>query len=220
MRIRRSRFIRFLKWSLLAFGVLLAVLCGPVATWLQSKELHDTQDSPDAVYILSGERHSHLRDQGFEEYLRTLPERADVTILLGMSDTVGRWSPEHQRNLLVHEWRQIEINRILKESGRPALKVLLVPGTYTGTDGEMEALAAYLEDQSSIGTLALLSSSFHLRRSHTRLKAYLQRDLSLFLIPAASWEDRMPWTVALELGKMLRDKLGWSRVPLLSREKA
>ena len=51
-----------------------------------------------------------------------------------------------------------------------------------------------------------------------RLSKYLDRDISVNVIPAASWEDRMPWTVVLELGKMARDVLGWSRAPVLSRE--
>ena len=107
-----------------------------------------------------------------------------------------------------------------EESGmtNDGYRIQIVPGRFSGTDGEMEALAQYLENQHEVKSLALVTSPFHIRRALGRLDVYLHRDIKVSAIAAkAKWTDRAPWTVLGELFKMGRDFLGLSRCRLLSR---
>ena len=109
--------------------------------------------------------------------------------------------------------------RLLQESAMTDdLRIEIVPGIFAGTDGEMEALALYLENHHEIRRLVLVTSPFHIKRSLGRLDLYLSRDISVSAVAAkVKWNDRAPWVVLSELGKIARDSIGWSKVPLLIR---
>ena len=136
-------------------------------------------------------------------------------ILVGNDLLKCRWCPEDQLNLTRSEWSA----RALKEKLAPGvLPIEIVPGIFSGTDGEMEALSNYLDKHKDVNRLVIVTSPFHVRRTLGRLDKYLLHGLDVKAVAAEpKWTDRAPWTVLGELFKMERDALGLSRVPWLSR---
>lgn len=196
---------------------LLIILVCPVGTWLQCRELQGLDVKADAVYILAGARHQGIRLDALRQYLEH-SEKVAPLILVATNPMEGRWNRERQRNLKMHEWAVYEIEKMLRSMGADGCEILIVPGIFTGTDGEMEALEDYLSENPAVRSLVLISSSFHLRRVLLRFTHYAGDEVAISVLPAGSWEDRMPWTVLIELGKMGRDMLGLSRNHILSRE--
>jgi len=100
----------------------------------------------------------------------------------------------------------------------PNTSLQIVPGVFNGTDGEMEALAEYLELDTGIRSVALVTSPFHIRRVLDRFGVYSDREIEVRVVSAAAaWKDRAPWIVLGEMLKMARDRMGLSRTPGLSR---
>jgi hypothetical protein len=82
----------------------------------------------------------------------------------------------------------------------------------------MEHLGHYLRSRPGIRMLGLVTSPFHARRAYPRARVHCPASVMLGVIPGArTWEDRAPWIVAFELFKMVRDAVGLSRSPGLSR---
>jgi len=203
-------------------------LAGPCATWLQGRErwvfpraaggLADAR--PDLVYLVAGERDQDRRISAVASYVQSLPAPADraaapgapdARIFTGHERACGPFSRTERRNLEVGEWAA-------RKLGTLGLAASLVPGRFNGTDGEMAALAAFLRDRPDVRTLAVCTSAFHVRRVLWRLRKHLDRDRAIVVICASPrWNDRAPWTVLAELGKMGRDALGLSHAPVLSR---
>jgi len=165
-------------------------------------------------------------------YEQTSESTAPVAILIGNDSVSGRWSREHRRNLSKAEWAVKKLGADLTKAERRVSRVGLpnyrvdgsavceiVPGRFSGTDAEMEALASYLTTRPDVRTIAVVTSPFHMRRAAWRLRSYLDRDIEVFVIRAEpALIDRAPWVVLLELGKIFRDFLGLSRARFLSRE--
>lgn len=225
------------RW-LIGFALFVAVivfLVWPVGTWLQHRSvwlMQMNQETPDAMYLVAGARDQVRRIDALLNFVHVAglsrPDKPDTVfpaILIGNDPHNSLWSREDQRNLETSEWSRKRIQRGLQATGgkRPLgsvgdWPVEIVPGEFSGTDGEMEALVTYLRNRSSIQSIALVTSPYHVRRAVWRLKKHLDNDIEVYAISAeAKLGDRMPWVTLSELAKMVRDCLGLSRVSLMSR---
>ena len=84
-----------------------------------------------------------------------------------------------------------------------------MPGTFSNTDGEMEALATYLKAHPEIQSIALVTSRFHVRRLLQCYDRHIGQSPTVSIIPGVSyWKNRAPWIIIGEYAKLLRDKLG------------
>ena len=142
-----------------------------------------------------------------------------MVIWIGNDRSKGRWSKDEQCNLTVGQWAVKRVEAELQAGGiSGGFSIIKVPGRFNGTDGEMEALASYWRSRADVGSVALVTSPFHARRAVWRLRRYAGEAAVIRVVCArAIFRDRAPWVVLAELVKMGRDRLGWSRVPLLSR---
>jgi len=195
----------------------LAALSGPAASWVQCRERWiDAESIPDALYLVSGEKSQQRRVESLlaAAAARSITNTLPLTVLVGNDRARGRWSREHQRNLAAGEWGK---RRILDGAPEGSLSVRMVPGAFAGTDGEMEALALFLESRGDIGSVALVTSGFHIRRVLRRFDEYSGGEVRACAVAATHWTDRAPWIVAGELLKMVRDAMGLSRAPVISR---
>lgn len=217
----RQRHRRLLK--VLAILVLLALvlLGGPAANWLQLPHRQADPAQPwDAVYLVCGARAQQRRIRALIEWLARTPSPPPV-ILVGNDPQRSFWSHDHQRNLTRTEWgvnalEQWHRARYAALDAPPAIQV--VPGAFSNTDGEMQALAAFLR-RHPYRRVALVTSRFHARRAVARLENRTPEIFDIAIIPGApNWENRAPWIVAAEYLKLLRDTLGHAQTPLLSRQ--
>lgn len=182
-------------------------------------ELQGTDIDVDAIYLVAGGRDHGRRVDALCGYAETQADPVSQKFLIGRNEKLSRYNREMQRNLSYQEWAIFDIEKKFNKPGKEKVSVSIVPGVFTGTDGEMEALAGFLDGNSDIKSLAVVTSPFHFRRTINRLNEYLHNDIQILCVPASGkWYDRAPWTVLGEIAKMTRDALGWSRVPLLSRE--
>jgi len=188
-------------------------------------------DVPDAIYLVAGAEDQHRRIAALVVCLtsaannsRQKTQKGGSIILIGNDCVEKKWSEEDGRYWTMAEYAEMKLSSVVRRSS----SVLRPPGAegleivqgerFYGTDAEMEILGGYLEERTNIVDIALVTSPFHVRRAAGRLRRHLDRDVDVLAIKAESiWQDRAPWVVAAELGKMLRDALGLSRAPLLSR---
>lgn len=206
--------------TLLAIGI--CVLAGPVANWLQMRErVIPTEEQVDVLYLVCGARSQHRRLYAMLEYLAGLPDENGLPLLLVGNDAENSlWSRSKQRNLTRAEWAVEHLRKALEDDAAISPVIILVPGDFHGTDGEMEALAAFLASAPEIDSLGLVTSPFHARRTVSRLRKYNSSETRIYLVPfEAGWIDRNPVRVLSELLKMLRDSAGLSRTPGLSRRR-
>lgn len=213
----------------IVFGAVVAVavvivLVWPVGTWLRREDLYvGNEIRPDAIYLVAGAKDQNRRIYAIMQWLEGHTSLASgmkgasgirhpassIRILIGNDTSEGRWSREEQRNPTMSEWA------VRKLAG---WGTEIIPGQFSGTDGEMELLAGYLKGRLDIRSIALVTSPFHFRRAVRRLHVYLTQEVKVFVLPAEErWVDRAPWMVLAELAKMFRDRLGLSRSRLLSR---
>jgi len=196
-------------------ALVVAGLSGPAGTWLQTRELwiHDG-DAPTALYLVAGEKDQDRRVEAAARWLCPPSGGQRVgTVLIGNDWSVGPYSRRYQRRLTVAEWA------VEKMQMRGVTNLTIVPGRITGTDSEMAALAVYLEGQSENRMLVVVTSPYHVRRVVSALQRHLRPGVDIRVLCAtARWQDRAPWTVTAELLKLVRDHLGLSRAPFISRE--
>lgn len=199
-------------------GILLGLLMGPAATWLQVRSSLPTPGAKiDAIYVLAGEREQDRRIKAVLAYWTQggSGEGTPPELWVGNDPNPGPFCPEEGRNLPVSEWT---LRKILLPTGHGVRSATIVPGHFAGTDGEMQALAAYLEERGSMTNLLLVTSPFHMRRARSRLLSHLSRKVTVYAWAGpSSWKDRLPWVVASEGLKLLRDAAGWSEAPWISR---
>lgn len=198
----------------------LALLCGPAADRLQMRErLADPAQPWDAVYLVCGARAQQRRIRALTAWVARAP--SPPAILVGNDPQKSFWSREHQRNLTRTEWGIEELEEWKRtqygeDAGSPVIRV--VPGEFSNTDGEMQALADYLR-VSPHRRVALVTCRFHARRVMERVEKHAPGNIAFAIVPGApNWENRAPWIVAAEYLKLLRDSLGHSQTPLLTRQ--
>ena len=210
MMKRISRYV-----ACLAVLILLGLI-GPGGTWIQARRFWaDARFAPEALYLVAGEKDQDRRVDALLTYTVQPKEgrHAPPLYLVGNDDSTGPFSRQANRALSVAEWAQAKLETAV------VVPTEIVPGTFSGTDGEMAALAAYLDAKPEIKGVALVTSPYHIRRALCRLKAHLKRPVDVRAVRAdPQWSDRAPWTVAAELAKLVRDSAGLSTAPFVSRK--
>lgn len=191
----------------------LLVLCGPAATWLQSREAWAVPMRDwGAVYLVCGAR---AQDRRIQALLAWLPSynAADApspVILIGNDPQKSLWCHSHQTNHTRTAWA------VEKLASTVTLPLAVIPGSFHNTDGEMQALAAYLQQHTNITSVAMVTSRFHARRLLQRYHTHIGDHPPAGIVPGLPrWQNRAPWIVALEYLKLLRDRLGLTH--LISR---
>jgi len=212
-----------------------ALLVWPVGTWLQGRgDWIDPGTVPDAVYLVAGARDQNRRVQAVVDFVHARARRQkdpdsgsgarDVRLVLVGNDLQsGAWSPEEQATLTKGKWGVKKLRASLRVSSPPGLqadgvRIVIVPGRFSGTDGEMEALSDYLAGEPALSSVVVVTSPYHVRRTLQRLRHHLRSDVQINALSATETPgDRSPLLMLSELGKMLRDSLGLSRSLFLSR---
>lgn len=198
-------------------AIALAFIMGPAASMLQipaEQAIGPITESVDAVYLVCGARAQNRRINTLKYWLEQHGD-AKQEIWIGNDTQNSLWSRKHQRNLTRAEWAHEYIRTFLPDSAT----CILVPGAFSNTDGEMLALAQYLESRPDMKTICLVTSGFHARRTWKRFNQYAPAQVQALVIPVRGhWENRAPWIVVMEWAKMLRDKLQLTQHPWLSRQ--
>ncbi len=197
------------------------LLSGPAANILHCRHRTAASSDPwDAVYLVCGARAQQRRLLALMQWMEDAPRPAPL-ILVGNDSHNSRWSRPHQRNLSRAEWAVDTLEnwrseRDGPEGSTPAIRI--VPGRFSNTDGEMQALATALHRTPDMQRIAIVTCRFHARRALRRLETHAPPGVIIATVPALPyWEDRAPWMVAAEYLKMLRDALGLTRVRWLTR---
>lgn len=221
---RSTYFVRCVRYAVISLAMLVLLLAGPAADTLQAKRhTASPAQSWDAVYLVCGARAQPRRLHTLTQWMEHTPPPAPL-ILVGNDDQISLWSRPQQRNLTraewgilaLEDWRSNHIN-----SYHVAPEIRLVPGAFDNTDGEMQALADTLRHSPEIRRIAIVTSRFHARRALCRLRTYAPPGLTIAVVPGRPhWEDRAPWIVAGEYLKLLRDALGYTRTPFITRRPA
>jgi len=202
---KRARHIGIAILVLLAVS---AVLSWPVAGWLEGRESWVAPGARvDAVYILAGNSDA-ARASGVAAWLQDGGWTG--RILLSHDPSKGSWSRKDQRNLTMGEWAFRHLNEALAEADLD-VPVEVVRLDMRGTDAEVASVARFAEERPDVRTIALATSRFHIRRTRMRASRYFTEAPGM--IPGErTWQDRAPWVVGAELLKMLRDRLGLTKI--------
>jgi hypothetical protein len=214
--------LRRLAKAAFAAALLLVILMGPAATCLQSRgEWADPNAAWDAVYLVAGARAQDRRIAALTDWLAATPEPASagrMRVLIGNDSQVGHWCREHQTNHTRAEWAIEKLEEAPAATSR-ASGPEVVPGAFSSTDGEMQALRDYLAAHPGIKRVALATCRFHARRILAGAGRHCASADRVFgVIPGpAYWENRAPWIVLGEYAKLLRDTLGLSLASGLTR---
>jgi hypothetical protein len=214
--------LKYKYWAI-GLAVILLIICLPAATWLQ---VHKQQALPekqwDAVYLVCGASARNSRIQALEKwYTETLNSASPPAplILIGTDSQKSLWCGRHQTNHTVTAWAVENISDLkLTDNEHPSI---IIPGKFSTTAGEMVVLADWLKKHPEIESIALVTSRYHARRALQRLKAHVSPKLTIGIIPGvAGWHNRSPLTVILEYLKIIRDSLGLSDAPIISRSRS
>lgn len=199
-------------WGLLSVAVLASGYIG-VAQWLQQRSAWvGPHVSLDAVYIVAGSKDRGRRVDAVVAWMQR--SGSSSTMILIAEDPNGNpcLDEKGERTPAVR-WQS---ERIASEL--PLAEIAVVPGHYYGTDGEMEALAKFLESKPAIQFIAIATCRSHVRRALQRARTHVTTARVVGAIPAASARvDYTPRRVASETLKILRDSLGLTRAPFLHR---
>lgn len=219
---------KFAKATVLGIVVLTVLLCGPAASWLQMSALRiDPSEHPDALYLVCGARAQNNRITTLVNWVnkQTAIDRKQQSgvahdapvILIGNDPQKNCWCRTHQTNHTVTAWALEKLGAKLPVD--TASNLTVVPGSFSTTDGEMAALSEYLLKHPQIKTIALVTSGYHSRRAVLALRRHAPSHINIRIVSgSSSWHNRNPLTVAIELLKILRDSLGLSHAPIISRE--
>ncbi len=205
------------RWRLrILFGLLLAlsIAVGPAAHLLQVRtQWAGAAADTDIVYLVCGARAQQRRLQALQSWFdQHQPD--DVRIWIGNDTQNSLWSRQHQRNLTRAEWAYAFVSQHFYQHG-----IAIVPGSFSNTDGEMQALGDALRDDETVHTVALVTCAFHARRTLQRFKQHAPDGIHVQIIPVVPhWENRAPWIVAAEWLKLIRDQLRLTQHPWLSRQ--
>lgn len=171
-----------------------AILSGPVATWLQCHDRRPGVQAVEVVYLVAGSGDQARRVHGLVAYLNEaeIPSR----VLVHSDPLKGGWSRKEQRNLSVGEWA---VETIMTQARVPCE---VLAGDYASTREEMRALASWAGER-GVTSVGLATSPYHARRCVVRLTETAVDDLTVLVLPVeTAWRGRYPWTVVSELLKI------------------
>jgi hypothetical protein len=200
--------------TILIATVAIGLLCGPGATWLQARHAWIAPtETWDAVYLVCGARAQERRIAALCEWLDKEHDqlKPDLMILVGNDSQKSLWCRKHQTNHTRAEWTVEQLQEQIPSGITPSTKqgITIVSGSFANTDGEMIALACFLDAHPEIEAIALTTSRFHSRRLLQRFRLHAGEDIEVGIVPGISyWENRAPWIVLGEYLKLLRDRLG------------
>jgi cellulose synthase/poly-beta-1,6-N-acetylglucosamine synthase-like glycosyltransferase len=174
-------------------------------------------EKSDVLYIVAGAHDQDLRVYAATAWLRKT--RQQPLVLAGNDGALGGWSSAAQRNITMGEWVVVKLRRSMASlPGGGDVRIEIVPGDFRGTDGEMEALAAFLSRDNVVRRVTVVTSAFHVRRAVTDLRRHLGAAGAVSAVAAEPRiNDYLPWVVLGETLKLARDNLGMASVPLMSR---
>ena len=213
--------------------ILLVIAYIAAARWLQQRSAWITPHAEvDALYILAGSPSRSERIDAVLDWVSKYDSRP-ATIFIPEDRAAGNYSSESGRVVPV---AQCQIERLeqsciprLNGSSRPAgtissripsrwHDIVVVPGHYHGTDGEMQALANFLEPHPAYRRVALVTSRSHIRRALLRARTHSADPRILGVIPArCTLRDYAPRRVISEYLQLLRDALGLTHAPFPHR---
>ncbi len=220
-----SRF-KHLVIPVLIFIFLSVIICGPAATWLQSqKQWAAPEKQWDAVYLVCGAHAQNNRIKALDVWLQQRPvgHPSFSPILIGNDPQQGLWCRKHQTNHTVSAWAVEKISDLLDSKSSSFSIQRSALSTFSTTDGEMKVLADYLKFHPEIKSIALVTSRYHARRAQQRLRYHLnqEQNITIGIIPGIKRiHNRNPITVTIEHLKIVRDNLGLSHAPIISRPQA
>ena len=213
---------RTLAASVCTVSLLLACMMGPCADGLQSRRVWaDSREPWDAIYLVAGARAQDRRIKALSGWMAnasTHSASGSVRVLIGNDPQAARYCTRHGTNHSRTEWAQ-EILATELASAHAALPAEVVTGTFSSTEGEMQALRDYLQRHPDVKRIAMVTCRFHARRLLGSARRHNPcESLAFGIVPALPcWEDRAPWIVLGEYVKRLRDVAGISGVPGLTR---
>ena len=199
----------------------LLLICWPGAGWLQVRKAWITPEAdPNAVYLVCGASAQDRRVAALANWLKLHAGSTNSTlpiVLIGNDPQKNRWCRQHQTNHTVTAWAIEKLDLALAELPVEYSPVV-VPGEFSTTDGEMQALASYLREHSQIESVALVTSRYHARRCLERLQAHISTEVEIgFIRGLHNWRNRSPLRVVSEYLKIWRDRIGLSDMPVISR---
>lgn len=212
-------FIAILTLTLLLIAYLAA------GRWLQHRSAWLTHHAEvDAVYVLAGAASRRERMDALLGWIGKYDCRP-VTILIPEDRAAGSCLNEKGELIPIAQWQIERLRNAYSDQAHhrnptciAGHKVTIVPGHYHGTDGEMQALANYLEPNPSLRRVALITSRSHLRRALGRAKTHIDEPRIIGALPArGTIGDYVPRRVFTEYLQLLRDQLGLTHAPFLHR---
>jgi hypothetical protein len=219
MRMRHKRLV---VAAAVAALVGTSVLIWPAATWLQGRELWANPAAEmDALYLVAGARDQNRRISSLVQFCkaREVSGSAIPPILLANDWEVRYEIPDHFDGVHLVDLARVKIPALLGlVLDDETVELHAVPGTFYGTAGEMAALAEYTRTHPELKRLGLTTSPYHVRRTVLRLRAHAAGSVEIMVTPPRpGLRDRNPVLVLAELMKIVRDALGLSNAPLISR---
>ena len=202
--------------------LLLIITYLTAARWLQHRSAWLTHYAEvDAIYILAGAPSRSERMDALLDWIKHYDCRP-ATILIPEDRATGLYRSPNGKLLPVAHCQIDQLHHAYPSSTPQthiaAHKVEIVPGHYHGTDGETQALAAYLESRPNFRRIALITSRSHIRRALQCAGAHIADPRIIGAIPAQQTVgDYQPRRVILEYLPLLRDHLGLTNAPLLYR---
>jgi hypothetical protein len=192
-----------------------AMLSGPAATALQMRaHIPTVTDHIDAIYLVCGARAQSRRLETMHNWLLLQPDESAIEIWIGNDTQNSLWSRKHQRNLTRAQWAYEHAT-----ANSPGNKIMILPGSFSNTDGEMHTLARHMANQPDTKSVAFVTCGFHARRVLDRFTRHDTAATTIYIIAVKPhWENRAPWIVAAEWMKILRDRLNLSQHPWISRQ--
>ncbi|MDP6526160.1 MAG: hypothetical protein QGH42_04305 [Kiritimatiellia bacterium] len=201
------------SWHFVVLALLLVVLvlAGPAATWLQARQSWcDKGDAVDVLYVMDGADIA-LRVGGIVSWI--MAGGSVRVILIPRSDMQGAWSLDDGRRLTVTEWTKKMLRDQFRAAGTSSedegVDVRVVSVRLDGTRAELASLDwGSVKDVGSI--VAVATARHHIRRALYHTRHRLSPVRRLVAIPASpSWKDRAPWVVTVELLKLARDTIAF-----------
>ena len=201
------------------------------ARWLQQRSAWlGPLSEVDAVYIVAGAPKSEKRIGGVLDWACEYDCRPP-TILVAEDpiSTVRRLGADERIPVAVWQVERLTSElmsssphsngRAEKPCNRPRCRdIIVVPGLYYGTDGEMQALAKFLDQRPDLRRVALATSRSHVRRALGRAHAHIGVHRIFGAIPGqCDPDDFTPRLVFTEAIKLVRDRIGMSQAPALHR---